>query len=68
MLADAMTVFTCKGCGREESVCSADPCAAVMVDREDCNCDEYSWRGEFHASACPIAIKHGLRVPLEVQQ
>ncbi len=27
-------VLTCRGCGREESVCSADPCAAVIADRE----------------------------------
>lgn len=26
--------FTCKGCGREESVCSANPCDAVIADRE----------------------------------
>jgi hypothetical protein len=26
--------FRCKGCGREESVCSADPCEAVIADRE----------------------------------
>lgn len=26
-------VFTCTACGREEGVCSADPCAAVKADR-----------------------------------
>lgn len=26
--------FTCEGCGREESECSAAPCAAVIADRE----------------------------------
>ena len=26
--------FACQGCGREESVCSADPCEGVKVDRE----------------------------------
>jgi hypothetical protein len=25
--------FACKGCGREESICSADPCDAVIADR-----------------------------------
>ena len=27
-------VYRCTGCGREESVCSADPCPAVIADRE----------------------------------
>lgn len=27
------TGFNCKSCGREESVCSADPCEAVIADR-----------------------------------
>jgi hypothetical protein len=27
-------VFLCRGCGREESVCSANPCAGVVADRE----------------------------------
>ena len=27
-------IFTCRGCGREESICSADPCADVLADRE----------------------------------
>jgi hypothetical protein len=26
--------FTCQGCGREESICSADPCPGVIADRE----------------------------------
>jgi hypothetical protein len=26
--------FVCRGCGREESVCSANPCAGVIADRE----------------------------------
>jgi hypothetical protein len=26
--------FKCQGCGREESVCSADPCPGVIADRE----------------------------------
>jgi hypothetical protein len=30
-------VFTCRGCGREESVCSANPCAGVIADREGRN-------------------------------
>jgi hypothetical protein len=27
-------VFHCQGCGREEGVCSADPCPSVVADRE----------------------------------
>jgi hypothetical protein len=30
-------IFTCRGCGREESVCSADPCPGVIADREGRN-------------------------------
>jgi hypothetical protein len=30
-------IFTCRGCGREESVCSADPCPGVIADREEGN-------------------------------
>ena len=26
--------FTCRGCGRVESVCSANPCTGVVADRE----------------------------------
>ncbi len=26
--------FTCRGCGREERECSANPCAGVIADRE----------------------------------
>ena len=26
--------FTCRACGREEGECSAEPCAAVIADRE----------------------------------
>lgn len=26
-------VFICRGCGREESICSADPCPSVIADR-----------------------------------
>ena len=33
-----ITIHRCKACGREESVCSDDPCAAVLHDRgEDVN-------------------------------
>jgi len=28
------TVYHCQGCGREESVCSSDPCEGVKRDRE----------------------------------
>ncbi|HUD74221.1 MAG TPA: hypothetical protein VMQ76_04040 [Terracidiphilus sp.] len=28
-----ITIHRCKACGREESVCSDDPCAAVLEDR-----------------------------------
>lgn len=31
---DDRAPFTCQGCGREESVCSADPCPDVISDRE----------------------------------
>jgi hypothetical protein len=33
--AVANKAFTCKGCGREESVCSLNPCADVIADREE---------------------------------
>jgi len=33
-LAEACAGYRCGDCGREESDCSADPCAAVMADRE----------------------------------
>ena len=28
-------VFHCKGCGREEGACSADPCPGVIADRAE---------------------------------
>lgn len=35
MIADAKGwPFRCKGCGRAEDDCSADPCADVIADRE----------------------------------
>lgn len=35
MIADAKDwPYLCKGCGRAEDDCSADPCEAVIADRE----------------------------------
>jgi hypothetical protein len=35
MIADAKGwPYRCKGCGRAEDDCSADPCATVIADRE----------------------------------
>jgi hypothetical protein len=35
MIADARDwPYLCKGCGRAEDDCSADPCASVIADRE----------------------------------
>lgn len=36
-LAEACEGFKCQACGREEIACSADPCAAVIADREGRN-------------------------------
>lgn len=33
-LVEASAGFNCTGCGRPEMDCSADPCAAVIIDRE----------------------------------
>jgi hypothetical protein len=35
--------FTCKGCGREEAACSADPCAGVIADRGDEPAKPQAW-------------------------
>ena len=32
--AEGKPVFYCQSCKREESICSADPCAGVLADRE----------------------------------
>ena len=32
--AEGEPVFYCRGCNREESLCSADPCAGVLADRQ----------------------------------
>jgi hypothetical protein len=38
--------------------CSGEIFSAYGVPDEDsCNCDDYSWHGEVHASACPLAGK-----------
>lgn len=39
-LVEACEGFNCTACGRPESECSADPCAAVQADREEAASEE----------------------------
>ena len=47
----------CKGCGREEAECSADPCPGVRLDRGEIEaCD---WCGQHYD---PLHLKNGICV------